>query len=528
MERRDPLLGQLIDGRYRIEAVLGEGAMGIVYRAVHSSIDKRVAIKVLRPDISRSELILARFKQEAQMASRIGNQHIVDISDFGELRDGSTYFAMEFLRGRPLASALTEERFTFERTVHVGKQLCSALGAAHAAGIVHRDLKPDNVQLTQRGDDDDFVKVLDFGIAKVIGASRVLTQVGQVFGTPHYMSPEQCAGSEVDHRTDIYAVGVILYQMATGQLPFDAPNVLGILQKQMHQQPTPPEELAPDADIPPGLSDVILRCLEKDPDDRYASMDELQADLEAVEAGSFGDHDAAGAHQLELREGGNLEATDFEVPRKRIWPWLCALVALLAIYFGVQLEAWLPQGQSSELALEPAPQSPRQHEPIAAAPQATSATPVTITETESAAAGGDATGVAAPAPAASTEVPEASAESPPPEVVPDRPASKPFVHIDSDPPGAQVYKDDVRIGLTPISIEKPEPAEIAEITLRRRGYEVLEIEIDASVDDALELSLRPRKARVQRRPREVQPPEAPPEPARPAIAEQSELLDPWE
>ena len=285
ISRQDPLIGQVLDGRYRIESVLGEGGMGIVYKAVHTTLRKPLAIKVLRPEVSKNEQIVMRFKQEAQSASQIGNQHIIDISDFGELADGSTYFVMEFLGGKSLTQALEAGKFNTDRTIYVAKQLCRALGAAHEIGIVHRDMKPDNVQLVPRGDDRDFVKVLDFGIAKVGGSTSKLTQAGQVFGTPHYMSPEQCAGTNVDQRTDIYAVGVMLYEMATGKVPFDADNLMGILTKHLYENPIPPHELPPPVDVPPALEAVILKCLAKKPELRYQSMHELLLDLEAVEQG---------------------------------------------------------------------------------------------------------------------------------------------------------------------------------------------------------------------------------------------------
>ena len=278
----DPLIGQVLDGRYRIERMLGEGGMGIVYKGVHTTLGKALAIKVLRPEVSKNEEILQRFRQEAQSASQIGNPHIIDISDFGTLPDGSTYFVMEFLTGKSLTAALCETKFSSARTIHVIKQLAGALGAAHEIGIVHRDLKPDNVQLIERGGQKDFVKVLDFGIAKVGGSTSKLTQAGQVFGTPHYMSPEQCAGTNVDHRTDIYALGVMLYEMACGKVPFDADNLMGILTKHLYENAIPPRELSPPVDVSPALEAIILKCLQKKPDARYQSMSELAADLEAL------------------------------------------------------------------------------------------------------------------------------------------------------------------------------------------------------------------------------------------------------
>ena len=169
--------GTTIDGRYEVEKVLGEGGMGLVYKARHIVLNKPLAIKVLRPDVSRDEEIITRFRQEAQSASAIGNQHIIDISDFGVLPDKSTYFVMEFLDGVDLTGAIErDEKIEAPTIIHIAKQLCRALGAAHEAGIVHRDLKPDNIYLIRRGGDSNFVKVLDFGIAKVGGNSSKLTR----------------------------------------------------------------------------------------------------------------------------------------------------------------------------------------------------------------------------------------------------------------------------------------------------------------------------------------------------------------
>ena len=278
----DPLVGQVIDGRYVIERVLGQGGMGLVYRARHAMLGKPSALKVLRPEVSRDAGVMERFRREAQSASGIGSPHICDVSDFGTLPDGSTYFVMELLDGPSLTSVMERERpMGSERVTAIARQICDALGAAHAAGIVHRDLKPDNVHLVPRGADKDFVKVLDFGIAKVgSSADKKLTQAGQVFGTPHYMSPEQCSGREVDHRTDIYALGVMLYEMACGQLPFDADTLMGVLTKHVYEHPVPPHQLG--AQVPPGLEAVILKCLAKNADERYGSMSALRADLDLL------------------------------------------------------------------------------------------------------------------------------------------------------------------------------------------------------------------------------------------------------
>jgi serine/threonine-protein kinase len=218
--------------------------------------------------------------QEAQSATSIGHENIIDISDFGRLPDGTVYFVMEYLNGTALNGLIKRGgSIPVAQAVSILKQIASALGAAHQRGIVHRDLKPDNIYLVKRGEDDNFVKVLDFGIAKVGGASNKLTRTGMVFGTPHYMSPEQAAGQSVDARTDIYALGVIMYEMFTGRVPFDADTFMAVLTKHMFEKPSP--MTSPNAERQLGaLEQITLRALEKKPENRYQTMHELIEDLD--------------------------------------------------------------------------------------------------------------------------------------------------------------------------------------------------------------------------------------------------------
>jgi serine/threonine-protein kinase len=387
--RQDPYLGATIDGRYKVEAVLGEGGMGVVYRCVHTIIGKKVAMKVLRADLARDAEVTERFLNEAKAASSIGNAHIIDISDFGQFPDGAAYFVMEFLNGQPMSKLLEgAQPLAVQRILHLARQIAEGLSAAHAANIVHRDLKPDNIFLVDRGGQRDFVKILDFGIAKVSSSAEgsKLTRAGAVFGTPHYMSPEQAAGQPVDHRGDIYSFGVILYELASGRLPFDADNFMGILTQHMYKAPVPIRALVPvPQDVPPGLEAIILKCLSKRPEHRYQSMQELMLEFDKMSAGGVPD----AVPEMMARSGGFNVPVDYfmkgQMPQPvpampshsarahaSRWPLYAGIAGVLAaigivvgIFAKSQSSAAL-QTSSSTLAAEGTPKSVDPNAPGAA------------------------------------------------------------------------------------------------------------------------------------------------------------------
>lgn len=282
----DPLLGKVVSDRYRVIKKLGEGGMGAVYLVEHVFIEKKVALKVLAPELSRKADLTARFLQEAKSASRIGHENVIDISDFGQSPEGFVYFAMEYLQGQDLGQVVRAEgAMSWRRARPIILQICKALGAAHAKGIVHRDMKPENVFLIERGGRPDFVKLLDFGIAKVQsadGEGPKLTQTGMIFGTPEYMAPEQAEGKACDQRADIYAVGCVIHHLIVGEPPFSAENFVGMLTKHLLEQPKPPSSRQPSFGITPEMDALVLKSLAKKPEERFQSMAELMAAVEAI------------------------------------------------------------------------------------------------------------------------------------------------------------------------------------------------------------------------------------------------------
>lgn len=259
--------------------------MGIIYQAEHLLLEKQVALKVLRDDISLRPSVIERFRREAKSASKIGHPHIIDISDFGTTPSGASYYVMEMLEGQDLADILSQRVLLHpSQAVNIIQQSCQALSAAHAKEIIHRDIKPENIFVTQKNE-QDFVKIVDFGVAKMndfeIPGSprRKLTKTGMLFGTPEYMSPEHARGLKIDHRVDIYALGVILYECLTGRVPFEGDTFMEVLSKHWAESVPPFEEHHPSLHISDALKNITLKALEKDPAKRFQNMDEMYFEL---------------------------------------------------------------------------------------------------------------------------------------------------------------------------------------------------------------------------------------------------------
>ncbi|MEI9941204.1 MAG: serine/threonine-protein kinase [Pseudomonadota bacterium] len=503
--RQDPYLGATIDGRYKVEALLGEGGMGVVYRCVHTIIGKKVAMKVLRSDLARDAEVTERFLNEAKAASSIGNAHIIDISDFGQFPDGAAYFVMEFLNGQPM-SKLVEggQPLAVQRILHLARQIAEGLSAAHAANIVHRDLKPDNIFLVDRGGQRDFVKILDFGIAKVSSSAEgsKLTRAGAVFGTPHYMSPEQAAGQPVDHRVDIYSFGVILYELASGRLPFDADNFMGILTQHMYKAPVPIRALVPvPQDVPPGLEAIILKCLSKRPEHRYQSMQELILEFDKMSAGGVPD----AVPEMMSRSGGFNVPVDYfmkgqmpqPVPampsqpagaRGSRWPLYAGVAGVLAA-IGIVVGIFAKSQSSSALQ----------------APQTT----LTAEGTPSKFVDPNAT--AAPAVAAPTS-PAVAAKQ---------------VLLAAVPIDAHVFRNTEDLGQSPVMVAV-EDGQSVELEIRRDGYKTDKITLDGSkTREVVKLDKLARTGAVYRPPASKKPDSSAPTKKPKSAIGGSEIVNPW-
>ena len=349
------VIGSLIGGRYRVRRLSGEGGMGRVYEAEHIEIGKRVALKILHPAYSQTPDLVERLRREARAASRIGHPNVVDVTDSGTTEDGSFFFVMEYLEGRELGDIVFEEHgLEVWRAVGIAQQICRALQAAHRAGVIHRDLKPENVLIVPRDGQKDFVKVLDFGIAKNLtdqdeeirgNPRRKLTNPGVAMGTPEYMAPEQAAGSPADARSDIYAVGGILYEMLTGKSAFEGTNFMEVLHKKATLTPAPISAVR--NDVPLELEQLVLRTMERDPSARPQTMAELEQALGELSLRFAPEAAARGGRTSQPRDLPGPVVLAGAAGGPAAWDWLladrrrlvslsaAALVAVSLVGFGI-------------------------------------------------------------------------------------------------------------------------------------------------------------------------------------------------
>jgi eukaryotic-like serine/threonine-protein kinase len=324
------LLGTVLSGRYRIEKVIGEGGMAVVYQAEHTLMRKRLAIKVLHPEMTRLPEVVQRFEREAMAAAHIDHPNVAGATDFGKLEDGSFFLVLEFVEGSTLREEIGKGPMELGRALHVTTQIAAALERAHKLGIVHRDLKPENIKLIERDGDASFVKVLDFGIAKVpVGEftgerekaappGTALTQLGMVYGTPEYMAPEQALGQPVDARADLYALGVMAYEMLCGVRPFDHESKVTLLGMHVTAPIPPMHEKNAKVQVPPEVEAIVVKLLSKDAANRYADAKELIEVLASIAAALVGEGVIAGLPILPTSVRGAPSLRDFQMSRPQL------------------------------------------------------------------------------------------------------------------------------------------------------------------------------------------------------------------
>lgn len=272
----DPYIGQVLLQQFKIEEQVGAGGMGTVYRAHQKTLDRDVAIKILHPELVRDRDAVQRFRREARVTTSLEHPNVVNVFLFGQLPDKNLYLVMEYLEGRSLIDVLAEDGpLALERALHIAIQICAGIGEAHHQGVIHRDVKPENVILVSRGGDDDFVKVVDFGIARFLSGESTATKAGLVFGTARYISPEAAEGLPTDTRSDVYSIGTLAYQLLCGETPFDSPSPVALLMQHVHESPPDVRERTRGDLIPDPVADVIMQALEKDPDARFSSASEM-------------------------------------------------------------------------------------------------------------------------------------------------------------------------------------------------------------------------------------------------------------
>ena len=509
------LVGAVLLGRYRVVSHIGDGGMGSVYLVEHTTILKKHAITVLSRALSRREDSTDRVLREARAASAINHPNVVEITDFGATPEGSPFFVMEFLQGEDLSQTIAREgAMPWARVKPIILQICGALQAAHEQGIVHRDMKPGNCLRIKHGSNADYIKVLDFGIAKVMsndGAeAKALTQTGTVIGTPEYMSPEQGWGHQVDHRSDIYAVGVILLELLTGAVPFQGETMMEILNRHIYEVPN-----IDHPNISGEIGAVILKAMQKDRALRFQSMTEMIAAIEAVGSGT-----------------GPVQVVDEEI--KAPWGVHTARYATAVTRRTAAHRAPSEAAITETTPVVPAPAEPRRRigVMIAGLVGIGAAALVVIAVVLG---GGDPT-PAAPQPPAVTAPPTAEANPAalptPPPVVLDPGAERVRVHIATAGVDAQILdaRDEAIYGMTNTAegIEVKKSSEPVELILRAAGYEDLRITVIPEQDKRFERTLAKSKAKAKPVKTGGKKPEEGSAPAtKPAEPQLGEIKDPF-
>jgi serine/threonine-protein kinase len=499
----DPMRGRTIGGKYHILERVGVGGMGTVYKAAQVGLKRHVAVKILKPELTSDADTVARFSREATAMSLLTHANTTRVYDFGQTEDGLLYLVMEFLEGQLITQRVAQAGpLPVLEALRTGQQILRSLAEAHAKGIVHRDLKPDNIFVARvEGQREPVVKVLDFGIAKIVAPDRQVdqfeTQAGTVFGTPRYMSPEQAQGATLDQRSDLYSVGALLYQMLTGRAPFTDDDAVVVMAKHIREQPEPPRVVAPTRPIPESLEAVVLKALAKDPDARFQNATEFDAALERCVVDVLA---AEATFQSALPPPSS---------SRRQLAWLVSACTLAAAsYMGLRVYAKVSEPPAPPIVgtLEPAPN-------VAVGPVPSSPDAV-----------GPGSGPTIHALPAVQQEP-VLAPGPDPAVV----------AIRSEPGGASVFRDGRRLGVTPISLLVKADEQFVRIELRLPGYQPLAAELTAKDGERLlKLSKEqgkpaPRPRRLARAPSTPHPVDAPrgdaPAAPKPPPAESS---DPYE
>ena len=462
-------------GEYEVEGLLGKGAFGQVFKATHPLIGKVVAIKVLGRRFSVDPEMVSRFVAEARAVNQIRHRHIIDIFSFGALEDGRQYYVMEYLDGEPLDAVLARGQVPVTQALGILRGIARALDAAHAKGIAHRDLKAENVFVASDPDGAPYPKLLDFGIAKLLAPDDGLkhkTRTGAPIGTPYYMSPEQCRGKDVDHRTDHYAFGVLAYLMLTGVFPHDADDYMSILMKQISDEPAPPSSHAPA--LTPAIDDVVLWLLAKDPADRPADLrTAVRALEEAAEAAGL--HQAPRTSAVDVPTGGRLDTQ----PR----------IAVPRTGGGGPTPVTMPGVPALAATIAPGPA--RSRLPLVVGLATVGAAVLAAVLVVVLGGGGQRAPVV---PVAPPVAPAVVAPTPPPPAVVAEPPQTVIVDVTGVPPGTEVLVGGMVAGAAPGPVQLPRTTERLVLTFRADGHATTSRTVTPDHDQALTVTLDAKPA----------------------------------